>query len=360
MRDQTSERLAAVLASLEAIDPDSFDVAEGTTGADAAALLTLARFVVAKMAGADKPLPPPPWATSKTRDAATPAIPPDGVDDAIRYCCDLLTALREQACSRSDWPGSDLCRAVGAAESLVVLAYAAFRFENQWAVTRLPEPSPGPAAVDRRGQPSAQLRSTVFYLTAMHTRAKVLLELGFLVEAKETCARVFAEYRTLVQQLPDMELRQEYLVVVLRLCEVLIKQGREQEALAVLSDLIHRCWRHPELDSIARRAVELQDEMTFNPDCFLDEIDLLENQLDVEFLIGVAHDIWDAYDRGTDLDYELVRTGMASPDENTDAEDTDGPVDPDTETLSRGQLLGMLDHYLGARVVSRDPEFGQR
>lgn len=49
---------------------------------------------------------------------------------------------------------------------------------------------------------------------------------------------------------------------------------------------------------------------------------------------------------------------MASPDENTAAEDPDGPADPDTETLSRGQLLGMLDHYLGARVVPRDPACG--
>ncbi|MEZ0385299.1 hypothetical protein [Mycobacterium sp. pW045] len=78
------------------------------------------------------------------------------------------------------------------------------------------------------------------------------------------------------------------------MCEVLIKQDGGQQASAVLSDLTHRCWQHPELGAIARRAVELQDELTFDRDGFLDEMDVLERELDVEFLIGVVHDIWDA------------------------------------------------------------------
>lgn len=317
-----------MLTSLDAIEPDSFHVAERTTGADVVALLTLVRFVVAKTAGADEPLLPPPWTTSQAHDAAIPADPPDGAGDAIRHCCELLTALREQECSRRDWPDSELCRTVAAAESLLTLASDAFPFGSHWNVARLPERSAVPATMGRGGQFDAQLRSTVFHLTSMHTRVKALLNLRLPVEAKETCNQVFAEYRVFVQRFPDIELRQEYLIVVLRWCEVLIKQDRSQEALAVLSDLVHRCWQHPELDSIARRAVELQDELTFNPDGYLDEIDVLERELDVKFLIGVAHDIWDAYDRGTDLDYELVRTGMASPDQRTDAEDPDGPADP--------------------------------
>lgn len=172
-----------MLASLDAIEPDSFHVAERTTRVDVVALLTLARFVVAMTAGADESLPPPPRAPSKTRDAAMPAGPPDGAGDAIRHCCELLTALRERECSRSDWPDSELGRAVAAAENLLTLATDAFPFGSRWNIARLPEPSVVPATIKRGGQSDAQLWSTVFHLASMHTRAKALLDLGLLAEA---------------------------------------------------------------------------------------------------------------------------------------------------------------------------------
>ncbi|MFZ2242136.1 MAG: DnaB-like helicase C-terminal domain-containing protein [Gordonia amarae] len=347
--------IGEALAPLDAIAPESLDVAPRTTGADVVALLTLARFILAKAVGADGQLPPAPWLVGKTRNAGAEG-PPDGVHDELRRCDEWLTSLREESWSRGDEPGSELFRTIGDVGDLVSLAIDAFQVGSSWTVERLDTSSPLASRTDQSGATSGavnaeQVWATVFYLRAMHVRARTLLDLGYLEEAKETCDQVFAEYRSFVRYRPESDIRREYLVVALRFGEILAKQDRVDDAVLVLSDLIRRCWRYPELDWIARQAVRLQDDLSFDPEAWYDEFAMLERELDVEYLIGIPHDLWDAYDRGTDLESELVRIGAASPDESDDTDEERELVEAEPETLRPGQVLGMLSHQLGARQV---------